>query len=223
MEPFINISIIIHAFLGGVGLLTGSINIFSKKGSPFHHKIGKTFSISMTGSSLIALYVAIMPGHINLLLFLLSLFTIYMILAGNQALTFKKRDKQKASAYDKTLSKAMLIGSFVMILIGIYRFLYAYDAPFLFIIFGGIGLALTLNDFHFHKTFKSNKKAWLLNHIGRIVGALIASVTAFLIAGLSFRSIIAWVSPTVLGTIYITYWNIKLKKGEKRRLTLENS
>ena len=96
MEQTIQILIYIHAFFGGIGLITGMISIFVKKGGFKHKKTGKIFSISMIISSMISLVVARMPNHENLFLFLIGIFTIYMILAGNRALTLRNKIKSKA-------------------------------------------------------------------------------------------------------------------------------
>src|SRR5690606_41579598 len=51
------------------------------------------------------------------LLFLIGIFTIYLVLSGNRALTLKA--KSKADNIDKSISGAMLLTSIVMTLIGI--------------------------------------------------------------------------------------------------------
>lgn len=215
MELLFNISIIIHAFLGGLGLLAGITNLFSTKGNNFHRKVGKIFSISMIGSASVAFYIALLPGHKNLFLFMISILTIYMILAGNRALTFKNRAKKHPTLYDKGLSMVMLTGSVIMIAMGIYNMLFNSGFSILFIIFGIFGLLMSLDDFRFLNTYQSDKKLWLTNHIGRIVGGVIASVTAFFIAGLNFQSIFAWISPSIIGTLYIVYWIRNIKKNGK--------
>ena len=78
MEHVIKVLIYIHAFFGGVGLVTGLISIFVKKGGINHKKTGKLFSYSMIISSLISLAISRMPNHENLFLFLIGIFTIYL-------------------------------------------------------------------------------------------------------------------------------------------------
>ena len=45
-------------------------------------------------------------------------------------------------------------------------------------------------------------------------GAYIASITAFLVAGIHLEGIIYWILPTIIGTFFIVYWSIKAKKGK---------
>lgn len=210
MEETIKILIYTHAFFGGIGLITGIGNLILKKGNSLHKKMGKLFSYAMVISSLISLIIAKMPNHKNLFLFLIGIFTIYMVLAGNRALTLKR--KEKADDIDKSISGIMLVTSIVMILIGIIGITQKTDNSILYIFFGGFGLFMTLKDFQTFRIFKKNKNAWLKSHIGRMVGALIASVTAFMVAGLHIKTLLVWIMPTIIGTIYIIYWIRKLKK-----------
>tara|TARA_B110001450_G_scaffold254631_1_gene280395 strand:+ start:1639 stop:2292 length:654 start_codon:yes stop_codon:yes gene_type:complete len=209
MEETIKIFIYIHAFFGGIGLITGIGSVVVKKGSPIHKRMGKFFSIGMITSSLISIPISWMPNHENLFLFLIGLFTIYLVLAGNRALTFKTKDK--ADWIDKMISGSMLFFSLIMIIIGIYGVLNNISFSILYLFFGGFGLFLTIKDFRFYKNSKNPKNAWLISHIGKMIGALIASITAFIIAGLGIGNLIAWILPTILGTFYIVYWKRKMK------------
>ncbi|MCK8522936.1 hypothetical protein M0D21_15265 [Aquimarina sp. D1M17] len=212
MEQTITILIYIHAFLGGLGLISGLFSVITKKGSSFHKKFGKLFSIGMIGSSLISLPICWLPNHKNLFLFLIGLFTIYLVLAGNRALSFKNKHKKGANLLDKLISGAMLFFSIVMIIIGIYGITNAIDNSVLFLFFGVFGAFMTIKDFKFYTTFSTSKNAWLKNHIGKMIGAFIASITAFIVAGIGIGSLIAWITPSILGTFYIIYWNRKVKQ-----------
>ncbi|MGV7105768.1 hypothetical protein [Flavobacterium sp. U410] len=209
MERIITILIYTHAFFGGIGLLTGIINIIAKKGTLFHKKAGKVFSYAMVISSLISLFIARMPNHENLFLFLIGIFTIYMVLAGNRALTLKTKSKTKADFIDKLISGIMLLASIIMLVIGILGMMQKVENSILYVFFGAFGTFMTLKDFQTFRTFTQKKNAWLISHLGRMVGALIASITAFMVAGLHLQTLLAWILPSVLGTAYIVYWNKK--------------
>jgi uncharacterized membrane protein len=211
MEQGIKIAIYIHAFFGGLGLIMGLISVLVKKGNKTHKKAGKLFSVSMIISCLISLVIACIPKHENVFLFLIGLFTIYLVLSGNRALSFKSHLKTHANFCDKLISGSMIISAVFMLGYVIYDVIFNSKFDVLFLVFGGLGLFLGLKDFRFFKTFKTNKKAWLKSHIGKIVGAFIASVTAFIVAGLSITSLVSWLIPTVVGTIYIIYWSRKIQ------------
>jgi uncharacterized membrane protein len=208
METTIKILIYIHAFFGGIGLMTGIGSVLVKKGSSLHKKMGKLFTIGMLASSLISLPICWLPNHQNIFLFLIGLFTIYLVISGNRASSFKY--KSEADFIDKLISGSMLFFSVVMISIGLYCQLNAIENGILFTFFGGFGLFMTTKDFIFYKNASEFNKKWLSKHIGKMVGALIASITAFIVAGMGIGNIISWMMPSILGTIYIIYWNRKI-------------
>lgn len=221
MEQAVTILIYIHAFFGGIGLLTGLASILVKKGGKIHRKSGKVFSYSMVVSSLLSLVIARIPGHENTFLFLIGIFTIYMVLAGNRALTLKSKIKSKADWIDKTISGLMCLTSVTMLILGIVGMMEKIDNSILYIFFGGFGAFMTWRDFYAFRIFTEKKNIGLINHLGRMVGALIASITAFLVAGLSIGSILVWILPTVLGVVYIIYWTRVVLPGNKNNSVIE--
>jgi uncharacterized membrane protein len=208
METTIQILIYIHAFFGAIGLTTGIASILVKKGSVLHKRLGKLFSIGMLTSSALSLPICWLPQHQNIFLFLIGLFTIYLVISGNRTISFKQ--KTKADFTDKFISGSMLFFSIIMISIGLYCQLNAIENGILFTFFGGFGLYMTIKDFVFFRNISELKKKWLSKHIGKMIGALIASITAFIVAGIGLGNIIAWMAPSILGTVYILYWNRKI-------------
>ena len=173
--------------------------------------MGKLFSIGMIISSLISMPISWLRNHEDIFLFLIGLFTIYLVISGNQILTFKSKSKKSAKPIDKIISGSMLTLSIFMILLGSYGMIKGNSTYLLFVFFGGFGLSLTIRDFIFYKNVEKTKNGWLSNHIGKMIGAFIASITAFIVAGLGIGNLIAWTLPSILGTIYIVYWRRKLK------------
>lgn len=215
METFIKTLIYIHAFFGGIGLIAGFATIIVKKGSSNHKFLGKVFSVGMLVSSLLSLIVAQMPHHKNLFLFLIGIFTIYMILAGNAALSFKSRSKESASVKDYAISYIMLLSGILMVIMAVINWSVNQQFSILYLIFGGLGILMSSRDISFYKNLKNVRNKWIHHHIGKMSGALIASVTAFIVAGLHYGNIIGWLAPTVLGSFYISYWIRKTKVKTK--------
>ncbi|MEO9893735.1 hypothetical protein [Aurantibacter sp.] len=215
MELLITIIIYLHAFLGGLGLITGVGSMAVTKGGKKHKKMGKIFSLSMVLSCILILPITWLPNHKSLFLFLISLFTIYLVFIGNRSLTFKKRDKREADIIDKGLSITMALFSSFMLIYGIYGLFNPVQDNALFLVFGGLGFFLTFRNFQLYKTFKEKKIAWLLSHLTFMIAALIASFTAFIVAGLHLWNIVAWVTPSIIGTIYIIYWRRKMRSKIK--------
>ncbi len=213
MEQIIKLAIYIHAFFGGIGLLCGFGIMIAKKGTLLHQRLGKYFSYGMVISSAISLPICWLPNHGNIFLFLIGLFTIYLVLTGNRALTFKSKNKLKPALLDYLISITMVISSLLMIVIGIIGQLQNNKNSILFLIFGIVGFYISIRDFRFYKNYKTQKQLWLKAHIGKMMGAFIASVTAFVVAALGLGSLVSWILPSVFGAMVIVYWNRKIKSN----------
>ena len=211
MEETITILIYIHAFFGGLGLITGIASILVKKGSLPHKNMGKLFSVGMITSSVISIPITFMPNHKNLFLFLIAVFTIYLVLTGRRALIFKTTFK--VNTYDKILSGCMFLFAIIMLFLGIYNLIYATPFGILYLFFGGFGLLLVYGDYKFYKQIEHQGNAWLIVHVKKMIGALIASITAFIVAGIGISTLTTWILPTIFGTIYIIYWKRKVSRN----------
>ena len=210
MENLVKIIIYIHAFFGGIGLISGTVVMFMKKGSLMHKKVGKVFSIGMLVSSVLSLIICAFPNHHNSFLLMIGIFTIYMILMGNRILNYKR--KNYTNNLDKVISGTMLFTSIIMLVFGILPLFSGDGIGILYLIFVGLGAFMAYRDFVFYKDVNNFKK-WTMRHVGKMVGAYIASVTAFLVAGAGFGdNIYFWIVPSIIGTIYIISWAKKLNK-----------
>lgn len=209
MEQVIKIFIYIHAFFGGIALLSGLASILFIKGSANHKKSGKVFSYGMVISSLISLPICWLPNHENNFLFLIGIFTIYLVISGNRVLLFKK--KKEANFTDKLISGVMFVASLFMLFFGTYFLLKSNSGGILYLFFGLTAFLISIRDFKFYKNI--DKAKILPFHIGKMSGAYIASITAFLVAGLRFEGLIYWILPSIVGTIFIMYWIKKIKKA----------
>jgi hypothetical protein len=209
MEHIIKIFIYIHAFFGGIALLSGLASILFVKGSPNHKKSGKVFSYGMVISSLISLPICWLPNHENNFLFLIGIFTIYLVISGNRVLLFKK--KKEANFTDKLISGVMFIASLFMLFFGTFFLLKSNSGGILYLFFGLTAFFISIRDFKFYKNIDKSKV--LPFHIGKMSGAYIASVTAFLVAGLRFNGLIYWILPSIIGTFFIMYWTKKIRKA----------
>jgi len=212
MEQTITILIYIHAFFGGLGLITGIASILVKKGSLPHKNMGKLFSVGMITSSVISIPITFMPNHENLFLLLIAVFTIYLVLTGRRALIFKTTFK--VNTYDKVLSGSMFLFAIIMLFLAVFKLINTTTFGVLYLFFGGFGLLLVYGDFKFYKQITHQGNAWLIVHIKKMIGALIASITAFIVAGVGVSTLTTWMLPTIFGTIYIIYWKRKVIKNQ---------
>ena len=208
MENIIKTFIYIHAFFGGIGLLFGFLSVLFVKGSVNHKKAGTVFSYAMIISSLISLPICLLPKHENNFLFLIGIFTIYLVVSGNRVLIYKK--KKEVAMTDKIVSGVMFIASVLMLVFGIINLLKNNLGGILFLFFGLIAFMFSIRDYRFYTNLDKSKI--LKFHIGKMSGTYIASITAFLVAGIHLQGILYWILPTVIGTFFIIYWTKKTTK-----------
>lgn len=200
------ILVLLHAGLGGLALLSGSIALFAQKGKPLHKGSGKVFFFAMLFSALIAIWVALLPGHYDPFLFAIGVFTSYMLVGGYRALRFKRPEVDLR--IDRMVSVLMLICGIGMLTIPL---VFQGVIDVVLAIFGGIGIAFVLRDFKIYGHPEQLKSIWLKVHIGKMTGAYIASITAFFVVNQIMTYYLNWLLPTVLGSIYIAYWTRKTK------------
>jgi len=208
-----SILIIIHASLGGLGLITGIISMASKKGQKRHKTAGKVFVYAMLASAVISIPVCFMPGHENMFLFAIAVFTIYLVLSGQRALLYKLNNLENIKTWkDWLISGVMCLFGVALIIEGAFKVLYPNGPTILFLFFGALSLFLSVQDFRFFARKDKPATEFIGRHIGQMSGAFTASFTAFLSAGLDLKHWLAWVLPTVFITIWIVYWTKKYTK-----------
>ncbi len=212
---FYQILIIFHAAGGFIALLAGSISIIAKKGNQWHKKSGKFFYYAMMiagGSGIIA---STLPGHHNPFLFVVGLFSIYLVLSGYRALRFKKLKHVAQLKWDRVISWSMLCVGLGMILYGVRSLWIGSAMGWVLVIFGMIGALNALQDLRAMRDIKLLRKKSLRLHIGKITGAYIAAFTAFFVTNQILPSLLSWLLPTIFGVIYITYWLRKTRIKRK--------
>jgi uncharacterized membrane protein len=211
----------LHIAGGFTGLFCGTISIAAKKGSKLHKAVGKVFFWGMFLASTVALVLSNLPEHHNIFLFAVGGFTLYMISSGYRIVYLKRQFTSHAPNF-KALDY----------LISLFGFCFGLFLVYLAIInlFGGNNFGLVPGAFglicmnyarmDFKMLFQkiSLKEIWLPNHITRMMGAMIASYTAFLAVNVKMQPAwVLWLLPTLIGSGLITYYLRKFapKKSAK--------
>jgi hypothetical protein len=138
-----------------------------------------------------------------------------MALTGYTALR-RKSPQDRPRLLDWCAAVAMLLAGIVFVATG------ALDANlgnqrWIRIVFGSIGLLLSgLDLWRFFKPSQS-KRTWMLEHMGRFLGAYIATVTAFSVVNFQFLpSLWRWFWPTIVGVPLILLWQSYYRKKLNR-------
>lgn len=117
MTDLFTILLIIHIAGGSVSLLLGLYILLSKKGNRVHRKTGIVYFYAMLTASLVALPMSYL--HPNYFLFIIGVFTSYMLLTGKRYL--KKKTPEDVHATDWLLTTVMLIFGLAFIFFGIFN------------------------------------------------------------------------------------------------------
>jgi uncharacterized membrane protein len=199
--------LVIHIVSGGIALLVGTYIMAAAKGTKQHVLTGKVFTVGMYVCALAGFVMSVL--HSSTFLLCISVFTLFMLSTGLQAMAMVKRKIQK-SVY-------LLVPAFVMSIfsIGLVVFGILNQFNVIVLVFGLGSLVMCVQDLrtYFDKTKLANP--YYLLHIQRMSGAYIAAFTAFLVVNNTFLpGVIAWLAPSVVGGILISIWsrkNAKLK------------
>ncbi|MHA8052589.1 hypothetical protein [Aquirufa sp. Wall-65K1] len=200
MKEVFQILLCLHIAGGGLGLLVGTLILFLRKGDRNHRKLGLLFYGGMCLAGATSLLMAII--HPNYFLFIVGIFTLYMNLSAKRYLRFKKKEQQ-AQFFDYVISVFMLIFGLIFIGFGAYLLFKSQIFGLVFLTFGFIGLRFVYQDYRFKQSAYSIKLAWLSNHIQRMMGTYIASLTAFLVVNSSIfpqfiPSFVFWLLPGII-------------------------
>lgn len=197
MEALLKISLFIHVAAGFSALISGLVAIFSTKGAKTHILSGRVYFWGMVIVALTAVILAVFKELT--FLFSIAVFSFYLTFTG-----FK-------SVKDKAGNANWLDWSimFLTLLVSSYM-LYTRDV--ILVVFGAISIIMIYSDFRFFRQSNHSKQAWLFRHIGKMSGAYIATVTAFLVTNVHFLPQLAvWLLPTVIGSPIIAYTIRKYK------------
>ncbi len=208
MEKLFKIVLVLHISGGAVGLIAGTINLIKTKGDRLHRKVGKAFLFAMITAGASSLLLSVL--HPNYFLFMVGVFTLYLVGTGERYLYLKKLGEgQQATAIDWILTLGMIVFGFGFMALGAYQLWKGEQFGVVFLVFGFFGLRLAQKDVRYYRHTVDSKKFWLVAHLQRMIGCYIAALTAFLVVnnGTFIPPIVAWLSPTVILVPLIVRWS----------------
>lgn len=201
-----NLLLYTHIALGGISLIVGGIVMILKKRTKQHKNLGLIFFYALLTASLVAFPLCYL--HPNLFLFIIAVFTSYMLLSGKRSLI--KRSENDVKWQDWSLTVIMAVFALLFIGYGIYLFMNGIGFGMVLIVFGLFSCLFVKQDLT-NFSGKSKIKNWgLTTHIQRMVGGYIASFTAFLVVNNTFLpAIVAWLLPSILFVPLLIFWGRK--------------
>ena len=226
MDLLFKILLTLHIIGGTVGLTCGLINIIRKKGDKTHKLVGKGFLYGMLTAGFMSFVLSIL--HPNPFLFMVGILTVFSVGTGQRYLSLKELGNgQKPLLIDWTLTIMMLLAGIVFVGMGINYLIKGENFGIVFIAFGALGLRNVYSDFNYYRGIIDYKNYWLIQHIGRMSGGFIASVTAVLVVNAKYFMFIPypllWLLPTIIISPLIASWVKKYKvRIKSQELSINN-
>lgn len=221
----------IHVLFGFSALATGIVPMIAKKGGKVHKFWGNVYYWSMFGVFVTTLMLfALKPRELKLQFFLcIAILSFYLTFSGERVLKMKKNATQ-ATLYDRLATVVALVGGAAMLGYAVYA-AFILQNNFITILFTVFGLGLTLNarkDWQlFTGKIESEKMHWYFGHISKIMGAYIATVTAFCVNmtrylpedASVYLQLVPWLAPGVLLGVGTACYG--KRQREKRNLPVQ--
>lgn len=203
MSNAFRIILTFHIFCGGLALFVAPGAMLTRKGGSWHRRWGKIYFWAMASVAATALALSLL--HPGLFLALVAVFSFHLAFTGYRVL-YRKTPDQRAGLLDWGAAVLMLAGGAGLVGYGLYS-LGTSGLGVVAIVFGGIGLVVASLDVHAFLRPPADKRAWWFTHMRRMIGAYIATVSAFSAVNFLFLpTLVRWLWPTVVGLIGTVVW-----------------
>jgi len=207
----------LHIAAGFTAFVVAPCAMISRKGGEAHRRWGKIFFWSMATVALTAIIIAAYRPIIFLLL--VAVFSFYSAFTGYRVLYRKRPDKgQRATSLDWSAALMTVAGSATLIVLGLFAPSVLRISPIIALVFGILGIILAGRDLKKFIRPPAQKSQWFIDHLGGMLGAYLAAVSAFSVVNFDFLpTVVRWLWPTAIGTpgifIWINYYQKKFRKG----------
>ncbi len=200
----------LHILAGVAALAAAGIAVGSAKGGRLHRRSGNAYTLAMAFVGFSALVLAV--AHRNPFLFAVGVFSLYLVFTGWRAATARDGRPRRL---DHAGGAVMALAGIGMLGWGAQGLLAGHGAqPVILLAFGSIGLTMALADWRDWARGPIRGKARIARHLGRMLGATIATVTAAGAVNLGFLpDLVVWLGPTTLITPVIFWWSARVTRG----------
>lgn len=213
----------LHIAAGFTALIIGLVAMFAPKGQTLHNKSGLIYFWAMVVVAITSTIISLRSTPINLFLLVTGIFSFYLIFTGYRSTIIKNKAPQLV---DKFVTAVMLCTTLAMISLAAYDWFNGTGRLTIILgIFGSIGGVLAIADLLLYRNGLDHPREWLLRHLGRMLGAYLATFTAFAVTNLTawMAPILLWTLPPVIGAVSIIFatryyrkvYNIPTKKEQE--------
>lgn len=210
-EGSIFLSLLVVHITAGFAALSAAIGAVAtqwlRTAHRWHVLAGQVFFWGMVVIFLTALPLSWMTE--SLFLFLVSIFSGYLAWSGYR---YAKRRRGPVASYDRLASVLMVVAGAAMILVGGIMLVGGDMDGITLLVFGALGLSLSWLDLDAFRKGEYTGKQRIASHLGMMLGATIAAVTAFVVTNFTFQpGFVLWIAPTVVIVPLIVYWTRRVQ------------
>ncbi len=214
--PIFDILLLLHILAGTISL-TAAVAAVSTKTLNVSHRwhiyAGQAFFWGMLGVFLTAIPMALIRA--SLFLVLIAVFSLYLAFAGWR---LAKNRRGTPALIDWLRGGIMVAAAAGMIGLGTFLVAGGDSNGITLLVFGGIGALTSLSDLRTLRSGGVSGRARVADHLAMMLGATIATVTAFVVVNFTFEpAFVLWLGPTVIITPVIVWWRKRLEAGVRPR------
>jgi uncharacterized membrane protein len=219
MDTIAGVVLGLHIVTGYIALVVAPGAMLTQKGGLWHRRWGKIYFWAMAGVALTAVLLSLYRP--NLFLLLLAVFSFYQAFSGYRVLSRKlAHPGSRATPLDWAAAALTAACSTALLIYGRVRWGSGSTFFIIPVIFGALGIALAGQDMYSFLRSSTTKNAWWFAHMGRMLGAYIATVSAFSVVNFAFLPpLIRWLWPTAIGVpgifIWISYYRRKFNRARR--------
>ncbi|ELK47516.1 hypothetical protein D320_20234 [Haloferax sp. BAB-2207] len=204
----------VHILAGFAALFAGFGAIVTTKGGRRHRRAGRIYVAGMTVVAVTSLALfALAPTRGRTFLALVAVFSYYFVFSGDRVLS-RKRPTDGPEPLDWVAVGLLTAAGVGLLAMGALRFLAGDGFAAVMLVFGAAGTGFGVRDLVTFRRERAASREWFFEHIGRMGGGYIATVTAFSSVNFDFLpTVAAWLWPTVVGTPLIFAAIRKYRRG----------
>jgi uncharacterized membrane protein len=214
MENIYTYARFLHILSGMTAFFVAPIALIAVKGSQTHKIWGKVFFWAMVLVAFSALPMTLY--HPNLFLFLVAMFSFHLSLYGYRTIQQRKSvNVRRSMRIDLLIAcmAALCYAGFIIWGISIFFKSDNHAFGYIAIIFGIIGMRLSISGFKSFQTPPTDHMQWWYSHMQGMVGSYIATLSAFSAVNFYFLpDIVRWLWPTLIGAPLLFVWERYYKK-----------
>lgn len=200
-----------HIAAGFVALFAGAVALVTEKGGDRHRQAGRVYVRSMAVVvGLVPVLLAFDPtDFVRQFLLLVAAFSGYLVFSGYRVLS-RKRPAADGEPVDWAAAGLVLLASLALGGWGLAIVAGGTDIGFVMVVFGAGGTVLGVSDLREFRN-ADRRDPWMADHLARMIGGFIATVTAVSVVNLAglVPPAVAWLWPSAVGVPLIVYWQGK--------------